>query len=72
MQSYRNLSGNSGVAAYAVASDALVIRFTNGRVYRYTRASAGARHLTAMIKLAQAGRGLATYISRHHDIDYER
>lgn len=72
MQRYRNLSGKSGIAAYAIASDALIVRFVNGSVYRYTRASAGARHLSTMIELAQSGRGLATYISQHHDVDYER
>lgn len=73
MQTYRNLSGNSGVSAYAIHDDAITVRFIDGDTYRYTRAGVGARHLAAMKKLAQAGAGLSAYISRHRDsLDYER
>ena len=67
MQDYRNISGNSGIAAYAIHDDAIVIRFVNGGTYRYTRASTGARHLAAMKKLARAGAGLSAYISKHRE-----
>ena len=72
MQNYRNQPGNSGVGAYAIHVDAIVVRFVNGSTYRYARASAGARHLAAMKKLARAGAGLSAYISRHRDsVRYE-
>jgi hypothetical protein len=73
MQKYRNVSGDSGVVAYAIHDEAIVIRFVNGSTYRYTRSSAGAKHLAAMKELARNGSGLATYISQHRDdLDFER
>ena len=40
-------------------------RFVDGAVYVYTYASAGRRHVEAMKRLARAGAGLSTYISRY-------
>lgn len=66
MKRYRNLSGYSGVAAYALQADAVLVRFLDSaRVYRYSHAHAGAEHVQRMQQLAQEGRGLATYIAQH-------
>ncbi len=66
MKRYRNLSGKSGVVAYALAEDAIRVRFAGSdRVYEYSHASAGRAHVAEMKRLAAAGRGLSTYISRH-------
>lgn len=65
MKRYRNLSGHSGVVAYAIDEEAIRVKFRDGATYEYTHASAGPAHVEAMKKLAVAGRGLSSYISRH-------
>jgi len=65
MKPYRNLSGRSGVRAYQPGPGAIAVEFVDGSVYLYTQASAGAAAIARMLELAQAGRGLSTYISRH-------
>lgn len=73
LQKYANRSGNSGVLAYRILDDAIDVQFIGGTIYRYSKASAGMRHLAALKRLARAGAGLATYISQHRDsLDYER
>ncbi len=65
MERYKNLSGNSGVAAYEIATDSITVEFKDGHVYLYTYQSAGSENIERMKELAIAGRGLNTYISRH-------
>jgi hypothetical protein len=65
VQPYLNLSGNSGVAAYETAPQAIAVQFGDGAVYVYTWASAGRSHVEQMKRLAQDGRGLSAYIVRH-------
>ena len=68
MERYRNLSGDSGVDAYEIGDDFIKVRFTPGVVYWYTAASAGARHVAALKRLARRGQGLGTYISQHPEV----
>ena len=42
MERYRNLSGDSGVEAYALGDGCIAVRFKSGVTYWYTDASAGA------------------------------
>ncbi len=63
MQLYRNLSGESGVVAYACAPGRIEVRFRGGQRYVYTDRSAGAAAVREMQRLAQAGRGLSGYIA---------
>lgn len=65
MTRYLNLDGDSGVVAFEIAADAIIVGFVSGCDYEYTKASAGADAIEAMKRLAEAGRGLATYINRH-------
>lgn len=65
MRPYRNLSGKSGVVAYATGPDYILVKFSDGAVYRYDASAPGARHVARMQELAETGRGLATYISRN-------
>lgn len=68
MKRYRNLDGHSGVAAYESGDGFIRIRFVNGEIYEYTAEVTGRVHVANMQKLAQAGLGLATYVSRFvHD-----
>ncbi|CDF63616.1 hypothetical protein XFF4834R_chr42350 [Xanthomonas citri pv. fuscans] len=64
MQRYGNRNGHSGVVAYALADDAIAVRFRSGETYVYTADSAGAEVVATMQRLATAGRGLSTYISQ--------
>ncbi|MGA3249990.1 MAG: hypothetical protein ABSD12_17825 [Paraburkholderia sp.] len=68
MERYRNLSGDSGVEAYALANGCIAVRFRTGVTYWYTDASAGADHVAEMSRLAQHGLGLSTYISTHSEV----
>lgn len=65
LQPYRNLNGNSGVSEYEIGPDYIRVRFTGATIYVYNHARSGAHHVDQMKLLAAAGRGLATYISRH-------
>jgi hypothetical protein len=65
MERYRDLSGTSGVTAYAIRADAIDVQFAGGAVYTYTVASAGRTHVRRMQRLARSGSGLSTYIAQH-------
>lgn len=65
MERYRDLSGTSGVTAYAIKPDAIDVQFAGGVVYTYTVASAGRARIQQMKRLARSGSGLSTYISQH-------
>lgn len=71
MVPYKNLSGESGVIAYAIGKGFIDVRFVDGGVYRYTRASVGAADLATMQELARQGRGLSSFISRQVRDRYE-
>jgi len=72
MKRYRNLEGHSGVVAYAIADDAIDVKFNSGDVYHYSYRKPGREHVEAMKALALAGRGLSTYIAQHVREEYER
>jgi hypothetical protein len=52
MPRYRNLSGDSGVEAYAIESQAITIRFRGGAIYRYTHPVTGREAVETMKDLA--------------------
>ncbi|AXE97037.1 MULTISPECIES: hypothetical protein [Burkholderiaceae] len=64
MKRYRDLSGQSGVVAYEVSNDAITVKFRDGDVYLYDYATTGRREVEEMKRLAVAGQGLSTFISR--------
>jgi hypothetical protein len=65
MTPYLRLSGDSGVLAYRIEAQAIRVKFADGKIYIYTYASTGRVHVERMKLLAQAGRGLSTYISKY-------
>ena len=71
MKKYRRLAGESGVLAYAVGAEAISVKFVDGKVYAYSHASCGRAHVEQMTLLAEAGRGLSTYISKYVRDRYE-
>jgi hypothetical protein len=72
MTAYGNFSGNSGVVAYGLGAGWIIVRFEDGWNYKYTAQSAGAPAIAEMHKLAPAGQGLCTYISRNVKDKYAR
>jgi hypothetical protein len=64
MQPYRNLAGNSGVEAFDILRTGIVVRFVNGSTYLYDYHVPGRTQVEEMMRLARAGRGLSTYISK--------
>ncbi len=67
MEVYKNLHGDSGVSAYQIGGDFIIVRFKSGRwtTYTYTYASAGSTSVETMKSLAKQGYGLNSYISTH-------
>lgn len=70
MEPYRNLGQNSGVSAYEIGPDYIVVEFSDGAIYRYDYDSPGPEGTETMKGLAAAGRGLNTYINRFVGADY--
>jgi hypothetical protein len=64
MEIYRNVSGRSGVVSYEICRERIAVEFEDGWVYLYTAQSTGANDVAEMQRLARAGSGLSTYISR--------
>ena len=62
MEPYKNLGGDSNVAAYEIASDSIKVQFRDGWIYTYTYQSAGQDNIEQMKILAQAGQGLNSFI----------
>lgn len=68
MENYFSRAGESGVVAYEIGRGSIIVKFVGGEKYLYTDRSAGAKNIARMQQLAQAGRGLSTFISQHvHD-----
>jgi len=55
----------SGVIAYEIGEDFIIIKFKSGAPYTYTYATAGANAVEKMKQLAVAQKGLSTYISQN-------
>jgi hypothetical protein len=71
MKRYLDLSGTSGVRAYAIGEQTVTVQFADGGAYLYSYASAGRERVEEMKRCALAGRGLSTYISQHVGQAYE-
>jgi hypothetical protein len=63
MERYKNLGGDSNVVAYENGPDFIRVQFSNGSVYLYTYASAGAQNIEHMKQLAIQGQGLNAFIN---------
>ena len=65
MTPYKNLSGTSGVAAYEIRDQSIVIEFKRNGKYIYDYNRPGLEQVEEMKRLAVKGRDLSTYISRN-------
>lgn len=65
MQTYANLGGDSGVRGFDISADSIIVEFKDSSLYLYTHATPGQLAVEEMKRLAVAGQGLNSYISRH-------
>lgn len=65
MTPYSNLSGKSGATHYEVGAGFVRVTFRGGSTYEYNDASCGKATVEELARLARAGRGLCTFISRN-------
>lgn len=72
MKLYQNKSGNSGVFAYETGRTFIRIQFLEGARYTYSYKSASKEHVEQMKLLAEEGKGLSGYISRHVKDAYDK
>ena len=72
MPRYANLDGHSGVVAYRTTPSSITLTFVNGERYVYGPQHPGRAAVDRMKALAEAGRGLATFVSQHVRDNYER
>ena len=71
MKPYKNLSNESGIARYEILANGIRVQWDSGAVYFYSEESTGIEHIAEMKRLAEKGRGLATYINQHVRENYE-
>ena len=71
MIKYKNLSQESGILNYAILTDGIRVQWVGGDIYYYSNDSTGEEHIVEMKRLAEKGRGLATYISQNVRDNYE-
>lgn len=73
MTRYLNRFGDSGVVAYDLPPDAIMVKFRNSlQVHLYSHTHTGAGHASCMKRLVRAGKGVTTYISQHLHDHYEQ
>lgn len=72
MTPYMDLGGNSGVTAYELGNDYILVEFHGGSLYLYTYDRPGKFDVENMKELAVRGRGLNTYINKYVRKNYAR
>lgn len=71
MRPYSSKGGKkSGVTAFQIGRDYIVVQFNDSSIYKYSTRSAGNDAIQITIKLAKASQGLSTYIAQN-DPGYE-
>ena len=64
MEHYNNFGGDSGIVAYEIGVDSIMVQFSDGSIYLYNYQSTGSESIDHMKKLAIAGEGFHSYIGR--------
>jgi len=65
MQQYANLGGDSNVLRFEIGPDSIAVSFKDGTVYLYGNLVTGQDNVEKMKALAEAGRGLGTFIEEN-------
>jgi hypothetical protein len=60
---YANLDKKSGVVAYEISYNAITIYYRDNWCYLYSEKAVGKEKLAELIRRAESGRGLSSYIS---------
>lgn len=71
MEKYANRSGQSGVSAYEIGLNYILVKFSSGDVYQYSYRKAGQYHVENMKRLAVKGSGLNSYINTNVKFKYD-
>jgi hypothetical protein len=61
---YGSTTGKSGVRSYEIKADSIIVNFTSGGSYEYTRESTGASNLEQLKRLAARGSGLHAFLNQ--------
>lgn len=64
MEKYQNRGGDSGVVGFELADDSITVQFSDNSLYLYNSIRPGQVTVDHMKRLARAGQGLNSYISR--------
>ncbi|HEY0029256.1 MAG TPA: hypothetical protein VGC65_00745 [Bacteroidia bacterium] len=72
MNLYKKTNSDSGVYAYEIKPEAIVVQFNDGKTYLYTYQSAGRKYIEEMKRLAETGKGLTTFINKNVKKKYEK
>jgi uncharacterized hydantoinase/oxoprolinase family protein len=74
MEKYANFGGDSGVSAFEIGSDFIIVIFKgNPKPYRYSNAGgAGQNHVENMKRMARSGSGLNGYINQYVKYLYDK
>lgn len=65
MERYKDLNGDSGIYAFEIGADYIVVEFKGGGTYLYTYRATGTDNIEQMKVLATGGKGLGTYINQY-------
>jgi hypothetical protein len=65
VEKYKDLNGNSGISAFEIGRDYIMIEFKDGGRYLYNYSQPGIREVEEMKKYTLKGRELATYINQN-------
>jgi len=68
MQRYRNWSGTSGVRAFEIGPDYIVLQWASPKLYTYSYETIGERNVEEMKRLALKGSHLNKFINEHPEI----
>lgn len=63
MEPYKNLGGSSGVKAYELGNDSIIVEFKDSSQYLYNNLRPGIMSVERMKTLALRGQGLNSFIS---------
>ncbi|MGJ8665997.1 MAG: hypothetical protein ACSHW7_06515 [Patiriisocius sp.] len=69
MERYRNR--DSGVKAYQIGTDYILVKFDSFKTYKYSYNKAGRFKVEKMKTLAVRGKGLNSYINRFAKYSYD-
>ena len=65
MTRYSNKGKDSGISAYEIKDNSIIVQFSTGVKYLYTYSSAGASNIENMKELAIKGEGLNSFIMKY-------